>query len=160
MILFCAYRFGNCVPFTLREQENICDGLYTPGVDHVYIPYRRQDGIYSRFISVTENAELIRQNTPDKCLDLGIRVFCHFYLPPCGNITVFEPPTSVCMEVCNYLRELCPLEWEVLATFFEQNDAIFRPLGITFINCSNTGEFLDPLPYCCSDVGLDIRMCT
>ena len=155
--LFCAYRFGNCVPFTLGERENICDGFYTPGVDYVYIPYRRQNGIYSELIAVAENAAIIRGGIPDRCLDPAIRVFCHYYLPPCGNTTLFEPPTSVCMEVCNYLRDLCPLEWERVVAFFEESDATFRPEGLTFINCSNTGEYLDPLPYCCSDTGVDIH---
>ena len=140
------------MPFTPGERETLCDGLYTPGVDHVYIPYRRQD---VALITLLENAAAFRERVPDKCLDPAIRVFCHYYLPPCGNTTLFEPPTSVCMEVCNYLGDLCPSEWEQAVTFFEVNEALFYE---AFINCSNTGEYLDPNPYCCSDVGVDIRM--
>ena len=94
----------------------------------------------------------------DNCRDPALQVLCHYYFPPCGNSTIFEPPTSVCMEACNYLQDICPNEWREVVAYFDENDSIVRSYGATFINCSNTGEYLDPLPYCCSDVGIDIRM--
>ena len=87
-----------------------------------------------------------------KCVDPFKRVFCHFLLPPCGNSTVFELPTSVCMETCKNVQELCSLEWEEILTYFEENYNFLRPRGLTFINCNNTGEYLNPLPHCCSDM--------
>ena len=153
------YRFGNCVPYEVHEQTIPCDAFYTPGVDHIYVSYQRLGGDFDRYINVIEqSASLFLAVFQDECRDPAIQVLCHFFLPPCGNSTVFEPPTSVCKEACNYLREICPSEWEQVVAHFEANDDWLAPNGLHFINCSNTGEYLDPLPYCCSDVGVDIRM--
>ena len=154
----CTYRFGNCLPYKIRERGNPCDLVYTEGIDYIYLPDRRTGGDIDRYLNLVEDASLILSLVPDKCLDPALRVLCHFYFPPCGNSTHFQSPTSVCIEFCNYLQELCPFEWGQAIAFFEENDSRLRPQGLTFINCSNTGEYLDPLSYCCSDVGLQIRM--
>ena len=154
-----AYRLGNCVPYKVHEQSIPCDAFYTPGVDHVYVSHQRLGGDLDRYITVTEqNAGLLLAIFQNECRDPAIRVLCHFFLPPCGNSTVFEPPTSVCKEACNYLRDICPSEWEQVVAYFEESDDRLRPDGLTLINCNNTGEYLNPLPHCCSDVGVDIRM--
>ena len=155
--IFSVYRFGNCVPFKIRQRGTPCDALYTPGVDHVYISNRRRGGNFDQYLSYVEDSGLVLNVIPERCIDPALRVLCHFFLPPCGNSTFFEPPTSVCMEACNYLAEICPFEWEQVVAYFEVNDYWLRPNGLTFINCSNTGEYLDPLPHCCSDVGVNIR---
>ena len=158
-ITVCFYRFGNCVPYETNERSIPCDAIYTPDIDHTYISYRRQKGnILSYRQAIAVPAGLLLDKFRDECHDPALRILCHYYFPPCGNSTVFEPPTSVCMETCNYLRELCPNEWNDIVAYFEENDATIRSYGATFINCSNTGEYLNPLPHCCSDVGIDIRM--
>ena len=156
-LFICSYRFGNCVPFKIRQRGTPCDDLYTPGVDHVYISNQRSDGNFDQYLYFVEESRIVFDVIPERCIDPAQRVLCHFFLPPCGNSTFFEPPTSVCMEACNYLAEICPFQWEQVVAYFEENDYRLRPDGLTFINCSNTGEFLDPLPYCCSDVGVEIR---
>ena len=153
------YRFGNCVPYNVSEGSNPCDALYTPGVDYVYLSYRRLGGkILSYREAIAQSANLLFFKFQDECRDPALRILCHYYFPPCGNSTVFDPPTSVCMETCNYLRELCPNEWNDVETRFEEYHNIVSSYGAAFINCSNTGEYLNPLSYCCSDVGVDIRM--
>ena len=155
----CLYRFGNCVPYENSDQGIPCGDIYTPGVDHIYVSYRRTGGNIDSYLRVlTESAGLLFAVFQDECHDPATRILCHYYLPPCGNSTIFEPPTSVCMETCNYLRQLCPSVWDDVLAFFEENISIVSTYGTSFINCSNTGEFLDPLPYCCSDAGVDIRM--
>ena len=153
------YRFGNCAPYEADEESLSCDALYTPGVDYIYLSYRRLGGdILSYRQAITASAKLLLFKFRDECRDPALRILCHYYFPPCGNSTVFEPPTSVCMETCNYLREICPNQWNDVEAHFEENHSTVSSYGATFINCSNTGEYLDPLPYCCSDVGVDIRM--
>ena len=95
----------------------------------------------------------------DECQAPAEKLLCQYYLPPCGNSTTFETPKSVCKDTCNYLRENCPNEWNVVEPFFEQSE-LSMVHGTTFINCSDTGEYLNPLPHCCSDLGIDIRMYT
>jgi len=122
------YRFGNCVPYEADEESLSCDALYTPGVDYVYIPYQRAGGNIDEYLYNLELAGLFISGVPlHQCFESAKEVLCHYLLPPCGNATVFEPPTSVCMEVCNYLRKLCPMEWELVVAFFEENDADLRP---------------------------------
>lgn len=90
----------------------------------------------------------------DECYDPALRILRHYFLPPCGNSTVLEPPTSVCMETCNYLQNICPSEWNKVVTHFDELEPKLRRFGATFINCSDTGKYLNPLPYCCSNVGI------
>ena len=88
----------------------------------------------------------------------AIRTLCYYFFPPCGNITHFEPPNAVCQDVCfNLANDICNKEWRQTVEFlmgFE--DFLIRNM-IQFINCSNPGASLDPLPYCCSDAGVVIE---
>ena len=146
------------MPHEAREVSIPCDAIYTPGVDHIYVSYQRTGGNLSVYRDIIEPyAALVLDVFRGECHDLAIRVLCHYYLPPCGNSTTFEPPNSVCMESCNYLQETCLSQWNQVAAFFEENSSLARRYGVTFINCSNTGEYLNPLPHCCSDLGIDIR---
>ena len=81
-----------------------------------------------------------------RCYDAARRIICHFYLPPCGNSTIFELPTSVCKETCYAVQDMCGEEWENVVSMFEQR--------ATFIECEDTGKHLNPLLYNCSDLGI------
>ena len=86
------------------------------------------------------------------------RIFCHYFLPTCGNITSFEPPISICDYVCEHIESLCPEVVDEIRIYFENNKNILAPLGLTMINCSNTGEYLPPFHQnCCTN--LDIKIC-
>ena len=142
------------MPFERGEGEGPCDAIFVPGVDYVYVPHRRSDGNTDLYLHNMNSVTIIRSFLKDRCRGPVTKALCHFYLPPCGNSSTFQPPTSVCTEECNYVAELCPSDWERIRVLLETLDR----RAFTFINCSNTGEYLDPLPYCCSDVGIDIRM--
>ena len=154
--MFC--RFGNCVPYIDSESVNPCDHIYRPGVDLVYISLAWRGGDLSRYIKDidrTQNAFDLIPESSAACRDMAILALCHHFLPPCGNITHFEPPTAVCEVVCRYISQICPEQWELFSSIVENADNL--PSGFTFINCSNTGEYLQPLPYCCVDAGIQIR---
>lgn len=159
-IFLCIFRFGSCQPFIIHERGTPCDILYTPGVDSIYVSGQRKRGnIYSYMDIFEDIAAIVFSVFPEKCHDPAIQVLCHYFLPPCGNRTVFEAPTSVCTKTCNFLHKICPSAWEKVMAYFETNSFWLRRSGLTFINCSNTGQYLDPVPHCCSDidVGVDIR---
>ena len=156
----CTYRHGNCVPFKIHEQGTPCDVFFTPGVDYVYIPYQRGGGNLDRYLNYIEIVGQLISSISHRCLEPASKVLCHYYLPPCGNSSVFEPPTSVCAEECKYVAETCSTVWEQLTTFIETYKNIGQRYGLTTLNCSNTGEYLffESYSVCCSDVGIDIRM--
>ena len=132
-----------------------CDDFYESGVDYVYVPYQRFGGSYSKFMwnIIKFGPQLLA--TLESCYDTARRVICHYYLPPCGNATHFQPPTSVCSETCHNLKHLCPREWDIVVQTFEQNRVILEVDGLLFIDCGNTGQYLDPLPHCCSTAGVN-----
>ena len=84
-----------------------------------------------------------------KCSDVARQVFCHYYLPPCGNSSVFELPTSICRETCQILQETCGEDWDIAITAFQQNPFVIRE-EIDFIVCEDPGKPLSPLPYSCT----------
>ena len=150
------YRYGNCVPYN-SSSLTPCDDLYIQDVDHVFIPYNRGGGDLEYFLSFVGDAELVFSFAPEICRDEAKAIICPYFLPPCGNSTVFEPPTSICEATCNYLRSLCPNEWEKVSQFME-TQLFLTKNGFTMINCSNTGEYLPP-SHCCEDLGIEIRKC-
>lgn len=91
----------------------------------------------------------------ESCYDTAVKVICHFYLPSCGNATHFQPPTSVCSETCYQLRDLCPVEWDLVVSTFEENRILLEADGLLFIECDNPGHYLSPLPHCCSNAGVN-----
>ena len=123
----------------------------------MFIPYNRAGGDLEYFLSFVGDTELALSFVPEICRDETKLVLCHYFLPPCGNSTVFEPPTSVCEDTCNYLRSLCPNEWILAREYFEARPPLVRN-GFTMINCSNTGEYLPP-SHCCEDLGIKICKC-
>ena len=152
------YRYGICIPYNTSSfiVGTPCDDLYIQHVDYVFIPYDRGGGDPHDFIQYFADTNTAINLLPEKCRDTAVSVFCRYFLPPCGNSTVFEAPTSVCEDICNYLRSLCPRVWELLRRHME-DQPIVATLGFTMLNCSNTGEYLHPLTHCCQDLGIEIR---
>ena len=150
-------RHGNCVPYRQQDLPSICDRFYTSGVDFVYDPYERDGDIYTLLRSLNRILLLI-QSTLEDCNGPIVEVLCHFWFPPCGNTSVVKSPTSVCEEACRYVFGLCSEQWQEILDMVEENGFITGDSGLSSINCSNTGEYLEPLPHCCSYVGVEIRM--
>ena len=142
-------RFGYCKLFQSENHGTLCDALYTPEVDYVYTKWGTN--VNSLDIDIHTNALL--PGITSWCIESVIKIWCHIFLPSCGNSSVFKPPTSVCKETCNYVKEKCDNMWNIFELYIKNTTDVLTP-----INCSNTGEHLDPLPYCCSDVGIDLRM--
>ena len=136
----------------------MCDDLYEIGVDYVYVPKNRVHGRFSRLISDIAAVYGTHLLTIEKCYEPARRVLCHFFLPPCGNVTVFQPPTTVCPEQCKLIGELCPTEWAKVVHLFSTYDIGLSEDGLQLIDCN---KHLSPLPYCCSDinVGVNISKC-
>ena len=143
-------RSGRCQPFEIEKHGTPCDILYTPGVDYVYTKY---GGVHLNLAGIGSFAKALLSVINNMCSKSITKVWCHILLPPCGNSSVFEPPSSVCEETCSYVRNTCDDGWNLLVLYIKD-----KTNGLIPINCSNTGEYLDPLPYCCSDVGIDMRM--
>ena len=155
-------RYGNCVPYdsSTIELGTPCDVLLTQGVSHVFIPFTRgrpPGGNLRDYLTFFRDTQLAFNLAPAQCIEEARLILCHYFLPTCGNSTVFEPPTAVCEDVCEYLRSLCPEEFAQVVEYFRIRQDLTR-LGLTMINCSNTGEYLPP-KHCCSDVAVDIRKC-
>ena len=120
----------------------------------MYIPFRRTGGNIGQIVRFFRQAHLFFNLIPKECNSEARKILCHHYLPPCGNSTMFEPPASVCQDVCDHLHNLCPLLFEQLEVYFS---GTVTPEGVTMINCSDTGEYIAPLQHCCEDLDIDIR---
>ena len=140
-----------------QETKNVCDKFYTPGVDFVYVPSDRLNGNIHNLLDSLNRVTLLIENAIEGCIP-ALQVFCHVSLPPCGDLSIFEPPTSVCEEVCRYIVRLCPEQWQEMMDLIEVSRRTGSGTGLSLINCSNTGEHLEPLPHCCSYAGVEIRM--
>ena len=114
--------------------------------------------ILNYYLSFFRDTELFFNLVPKRCINEARKVLCHYYLPTCGNISAYEPPTAVCGDVCTYLRNLCPDEYEQLAGYFSVKAEWFVPYGLTMINCSNTADYLPSVQHCCTDLDIEIRM--
>ena len=130
--------------------STVCDDLYKVGVDYVYLP---NDGNFLKILDdIVRFGEYFLESFND-CYEQARRVFCHYYLPPCGNSTHFISPTSVCPNNCKQIDEKCPDEWDVLVNDFK----FVLESGITqIIDCNFSGEHLAPLPSCCEDYNTGI----
>ena len=153
-ITFFLPSYGVCEAYA--GEATICNSVIQTSVDHVFIPHIRFSQSYISF--ALNNAAGVLGGLPEHCRDIAISLFCTFYLIPCGNSTVFYPPSSVCSEQCLHLRNLCPVEWRQAELFIDA-DAGLVANGLSFIKCNNTGLILEPLPHCCTDAGITLRKC-
>ena len=145
------------MPFYPATTTSVCDDLYEIGVDTVYVPNNRVRGRFSRLIAdiALYGPHLL---TIEKCYEPARRVLCHFFLPPCGNVTVFQPPTTVCPKQCKLIGELCPTEWAKVVDLFSANHIALSESGLQLIDCNSPGKYLSPLPYCCSDIDVGLNI--
>ena len=133
-------RYGSCVPFSeyMLGSGIPCDRVYESGTDYVYII----ESIQTLNV-IWEIEEELQEDS--YCIDSLLRMICHYYLPPCGNSTDFEPPTSVCSDACYLLSKMCPTHWG----YFESE---LRKENIP-LNCSYV-EYVYSLYDSCSDLGV------
>ena len=137
------------MPYRQQDIPSVCDRFYTSGVDFVYDPYDRDEDFFFVLRSLNRVLLLI-ESTLEDCNGPIVEVLCHFLFPPCGNVSVIKSPTSVCEEVCRYVFGLCSEQWKEILETLEDKGFVFETSILSSINCSNTGEYLEPLPHCCS----------
>ena len=123
----------------------------------MYVSNDRMGGNVSRYIRSFDSSVTFFNLLPQVCIEEVRLLLCQYFVPPCGNSTVFEPPKSVCGGVCDHVRSLCPQQYDQIRSFFDSRSD-FVNLGLTLINCSNTGQYLHFL-HCCSDLDIEIRKC-
>lgn len=122
----------------------------------MYLSFDRFRGDIARYIWYFRETHIFFNLIPKECNSEARKILCHYYLPTCGNSTVFKNPTSVCQDVCMYLQSLCPIVFEQLEKYFTSNQQLVS-VGMKMINCSNTGDFISPLQHCCEDLDIEIR---
>lgn len=124
-----------------------CENLRI-GIDYIYSVNKLGTQSYissvlnenlRRFINLTLTHDAI-------CVHKVMALLCYYYLPPCGNATNPQSPSSICSEECSYVQQQhCSSTWQVAALMFSN-------LGQT-LECDDTSRLLYPLPNCCTGVG-------
>ena len=144
------YRYGQCSVY--ETHTDVCDGLLRVGIDSVYA--KSSIGTQQTIVELLNEKEKLLEAVifthDEECVKQVYRVFCHYYLPPCGNITHPVPPFSICQEECQMVQDKCQRTWD-LAVFFID----IKPL----INCSDTSRILFPVPHCCGQSLTHATLC-
>ena len=134
----CSY--GQCSIY--ETHTGICDGVLRVDIDFVYA--KSSIGTQRTVVELLNEKEKLLDAVifthDEECVKQVYRVFCHYYLPLCGNTTHPALPSSVCQEECQMVQDKCQRTWD-LAVFFID----IEPL----INCSDTSRMLFPVPHCC-----------
>ena len=138
------YRYGHCSEYIW--ENDICRGSFRTGIDYVYVKSAlgNQSTISNLLNSLKKEAVGTFENDHDKdCEKEVFRVFCHYYLPPCGNSA---SPSSICQEECQMVQDRCQRIWHSVFLAFKTIDPV--------LDCSDTSKFLFPVPHCCTGAGL------
>ena len=141
------------MPFYSLETPTLCDDLFQQGI---VVPKNRRDGVYSKLIKdIGEYGPFLLQYFKT-CYEPVRRLRCQYYLPTCGNVTVFKPPSAVCPDLCHSISQLCPDEWSNFLQDIATYEFILQVEGLQLIDCDYPGLPLSPLPHCCHNHGIDI----
>lgn len=149
------FRQGNCVPYMTTPGGGLCDSVYEAGVDYVYVPFTRLNGNLTAVASILQHFVIFIDILAEECKPIVLHaLMCFYYLPPCGNSTHFVPPPAICHDECLAASEvLCPDEFNGYTSFVEDiSSTDFEALGFNVVNCSNPGQYINPLPHCCYTV--------
>ncbi len=145
------YRYGNCVPYVTSRGGGPCDTEFEIGVDYVYIPYTRLNGNITELNLVLETFNFFFSELLSDCMPIVLRGLCFYYYPPCGNSTHFVPPPALCHDDCVAAQtELCLNQYIALHSYIANTVTTdLEAIGLNIVNCSDPGEFVNPLPHCC-----------
>ena len=137
---------------TYKGESVLCDDKVGKNAS-IYI----RGGTQALLTSTLNSDILVREvdKSASRCQDLIRRVLCLYYYPPCGFNGTFIAPVSICPEECSYVQHQCENTWKELVSILR----ISNP-DDGFINCSNPGQILDPLPHCCVDAGITMDTST
>ena len=129
-----------------KWENDICAGVFRPGIDIVYV--KRVLGNQSAVADLIKKG--VEVDHDEECVKQVLRVFCHFYLPPCGNTTHPAPPSSICQEECQMVQDKCRATWDSVLLTVSDLDLI--------VNCNDTSTLLFPVPHCCTGAGLGLLL--
>ena len=149
---------GRCCPYlpSSNDRFSMCDTMFTPGVDYVYVPYSRLEGDQGELRGVAESAttilKLLSASNP-KCSEAVSKALCiHWYLP-CGLNGSLHVPQFLCPDTCHYLTDVvCRTLWPRVV-----RDLNMIHLEIDLPDCSNTSMVISSLDLsedCCSTGGV------
>ena len=163
-ICVCCSANGSCEAYYKEESSTtICDHLYDPDIDYVYIPHRRLGGSQQVLRRFTIHASSFLFQIPEHCRDIAIRLMCTHYYLPCGSNGTLHVPLPICSNVCSYMSvTLCPDIWSFVIGYLDSHHVSpeFRfGEGIKLPVCNNTDEMIDYLNLtsdCCSDGGIKV----
>ena len=126
----------------------MCNGVMRPGVDRVYVNLKlgNQTKIANQLNREIKDVVSLIADHEEHCVKQVFRVFCHFYLPTCGNITHLTPPSSICQEECQKLQQECQPTWETVLVALKTIPHM--------VDCTDASKLLFPLPHCCTGAEL------
>ena len=128
-----------------------CSGVLSLGSDYVFIS--NSLGTQTNIGTALDEIALpLVASEDEECLQQMFKVICHYYLPPCGNIT-HHPllPSSLCQEECFRVQSTCPALWQAAAAATAGLADFYSS-----IDCSITSQLLFPLPNCCTGAGIKL----
>ena len=145
-ISFLNYSFGGiCQAY--QGGSTLCDGQVGENINvHISRNVQTQTVLTSTLNEVISASAF--DTVSSHCKDLIRNVLCLHYYTPCGFDAAL---VSICTEECFYVQESCAQIWNQLERLLRISGTDLR-----FINCSNPGQILDPLPHCCVDAGITI----
>ena len=146
-ISFCFWiSFGGiCQPY--RGGSTLCDGEFDETINvHTSRNVQSQEVLTSTLNNVISFSSF--DTVSSHCQNLIRSVLCLHYYTPCGLDAAL---VSICPEECFYVQNSCSQIWNDLERLLKVSGTDLR-----FINCSNPGEILDPLPHCCVDARITI----
>ena len=129
----------------------MCNDVLKLNVDYVYAKWSlgKRRNIAEMLNKSIKDVERVIADRDKDCVKQVFRVFCHFYLPPCGNTTHPAPPSSICQEECQTVQDNCRPTWDSLMLAFKVYTDIL-------IDCSDTSQLLFPVPHCCTGAGIGL----
>ena len=140
------YSFGGiCQAY--QGGSTLCDGEVGENINvHISRNVQTQAVLTSTLNNVISASAF--DTVSSHCQDLIRSVLCLHYYTPCGFDAAL---VSICPEECFYVQKSCAQIWNQLQRLLRISGTDLR-----FINCSNPGQILDPLPHCCVDAGITI----
>jgi len=149
-IISFSFRFGGrCEAY--QGGSTLCDGELAESVDIYFIYARRvyaQARLTSQLNAIISPVFTIAST---QCQELIKKILCLYYYTPCGVNGTLTSPVSICPEECFYVQNECTNAWNLFESLLSTSTT-----GLGFINCSNPGQILEPLPHCCVDAGITI----
>jgi len=132
----------------------LCDSQLGESVEIYFSNALRSSSIGTQVELTTKLNTVISQvfaTASTQCQELIQNLLCLYYYPPCGVNGTLTSPVSICPEECFYVQNECANVWNQLETLLST-----AAPSIGFINCSNPGQLLEPLPHCCMGAGITI----